>query len=609
MTSQLHDVPAEVAEVDEIHAFELDDELEVKSGYELPPGVRLIKTNAGLFITPILVIVGSILLYSYIQSADKIFQDERALDWDANLRPQLEQHLSLTLWSTVFTIVMAVPLGILLTRPKYKRIGSPILAVATSGQAIPAFGLLVLAFAWLGRGPWTTIWALSLFTLLPVLRNTMVGLEQVDKNVIEAGRGMGLTKRQALRQIELPLAIPVILAGVRTALGDHRGHGGTCLPDRWGRAGDHHQRRVEAQPRPGTDHGSGHDRTRRVDGRLDRRADREDASAQGPVTRFHASAASARPRSNTVTPNTEHLVNTNKEKTLMRIKRQTMRFAAGLAAVALVAGACGSDDDSSDGGDDGAATTEASDSTEAGGDDGATAAECETAGDEDNSVASLTELDFSGLDINVGSKDFVEQFVLGQLAIAGLEAGGANVTDSTNLGGTVVNRDALLAGEIDTYWEYNGTGWTVHLAQEDPSFDPVELTNAVCAMDLAENDIRWLGVSPFNNTYGFATAGDSPAAGGDLQAMMEYVNENSDATVCMETEYPNRPDGLVLLEEATGLTIPADQQEILETGVIYEETANGNCTFGEIFTTDGRIPPLASMSSRIRASTSSTTCR
>lgn len=183
-----------------------------------PVGLRLIKTNIGLILTPFIVIFGSISLYLYVQSYDMIFQDERALDWDRNLRPQLEQHLSLTMWSTLFTIVMAVPLGILLTRPKYKRAGTPILAVATSGQAIPAFGLLVLAFAWLGRGPWTTIWALSLFTLLPVLRNTMVGLEQVDKNVIEAGRGMGLTKRQALRRIELPLAVPVILAGVRTAL-------------------------------------------------------------------------------------------------------------------------------------------------------------------------------------------------------------------------------------------------------------------------------------------------------------------------------------------------------------------------------------------------------
>ena len=286
----------------------------------------------------------------------------------------------------------------------------------------------------------------------------------------------------------------------------------------------------------------------------------------------------------------------------MRIKRQSMRFAAGLAVVALVAGACGSDDDDNgdDGGDDAAATTEAAgddtaddgDDMDEEGDDDMAAVECETANNEDNSVASLTELDFSGLEFNVGSKNFVEQFVLGQLAIVGLEAGGATVTDSTNLGGTVVNRDALLGNEIDTYFEYNGTGWTVHLAQEEPSFDPVELTNDVCAKDLADNDIRWVGVSPFNDTYGFATAGDSPAAGVDLQGMMEYVNENADATVCMETEFPNRPDGLVLLEDATGLTIPAGQEQILDTGVIYDETASGNCTFGEVFTTDGRIPAL-----------------
>ena len=184
----------------------------------LPPGVRLVKHNAGLFVTPLIVVAGCVGLIVYYRSADKIFQDERALEWSRNLRPQLEQHLSLTLWSTVFTIAIAVPLGIFLTRPRYRRAGGPVLAVATSGQAIPAFGLLVLAFAWLGRGPWTTIWALTLFTILPVLRNTMVGIEQVDKAVIEAGRGMGLTKRQTLRQIEIPLAVPVILAGIRTAL-------------------------------------------------------------------------------------------------------------------------------------------------------------------------------------------------------------------------------------------------------------------------------------------------------------------------------------------------------------------------------------------------------
>lgn len=183
-----------------------------------PPGLRLVKTNAGLLISPLIIVGGALALYLNYQWSDKIFQDIRALDWNRNLRPQLEQHLSITLWSTLFTILISVPLGVFLTRPAYKRLGGPILAVATSGQAIPAFGLLVLSFAWLGRGPWTTIWALTLFTILPVLRNTMVGLEQVNQSVIEAGRGMGLTKSQVLRQIELPLAVPVILAGVRTAL-------------------------------------------------------------------------------------------------------------------------------------------------------------------------------------------------------------------------------------------------------------------------------------------------------------------------------------------------------------------------------------------------------
>lgn len=177
-----------------------------------------LRSNLALLVTPLLISLGALALWVNYQRADKIFQDRRALDWSRNLRPQLEQHLSITFWATALTVLIAVPLGIVLTRPRYRRFGGPVLAVATSGQAIPAFGLLVLAFAWLGRGQWTTIWALTLFTLLPVIRNTMVGLDQVDSAVIEAGRGMGLTRRHVLRQIEIPLAVPVILAGIRTAL-------------------------------------------------------------------------------------------------------------------------------------------------------------------------------------------------------------------------------------------------------------------------------------------------------------------------------------------------------------------------------------------------------
>lgn len=188
---------------------------------------------------------------------------------------------------------------------------------------------------------------------------------------------------------------------------------------------------------------------------------------------------------------------------------------------------------------------------------------------------SLSEYDLSGIDITVGSKDFTEQLVLGEMIAQAYEAAGANVTNQVNLGGTEVNRAALLSGDIDAYAEYNGTGWTVHLGQEEPATDPETLTEDVREMDLEENGIRWLGRSPFNNTYGFAVNQDFVDAEGvpTLQDMAEYIEANPDATVCMESEFPDRPDGLVLFEEATGFEIPDDQIEILDTNLIYTETA------------------------------------
>jgi osmoprotectant transport system substrate-binding protein len=205
------------------------------------------------------------------------------------------------------------------------------------------------------------------------------------------------------------------------------------------------------------------------------------------------------------------------------------------------------------------------------------------------------EYDLSGIDVAVGSKDFDEQLILGQMMVQAFQAAGANVDDKVDLGGTNVARAALESGDIDVYMEYNGTGWTVHLGQEDPSFDSEELTANVRELDAEENQIVWIGRSPFNNTYGFATGPEVTEANGGaftLQTMMEYVRDNPDASVCMESEFPTRPDGLILTETATEIELPDNQQQILDTGVIYSETADGNCTFGEVFTTDGRIPAL-----------------
>jgi osmoprotectant transport system permease protein len=177
-----------------------------------------LRSVAGLILAPISIALAGFLLFLYINSYDKSFADESALRWETKLFPQLKRHLFLTGWSTVIVLLIAVPLGILLTRKAFRRLGGPVLAFASSGQAIPAYGLFILLFTGLGPSIKTSIIALSVFTLLPVLRNTMVGLEQVPEDVVESARGMGLTRMQALTRVELPLAVPIILAGVRTAL-------------------------------------------------------------------------------------------------------------------------------------------------------------------------------------------------------------------------------------------------------------------------------------------------------------------------------------------------------------------------------------------------------
>jgi osmoprotectant transport system substrate-binding protein len=199
-----------------------------------------------------------------------------------------------------------------------------------------------------------------------------------------------------------------------------------------------------------------------------------------------------------------------------------------------------------------------------------------------------------GVSLTVGSKDFTENILVGEMFVQALANEGADVTSQTNLGGTSVARDALLNDEIDVYPEYTGTGWTVHLGNEDPSQDPEELFTVTSEEDMKENDIKWVGRSPFNDTYGFAANGDlaEQEGGFDFDSMAAYLEANPDTTVCMETEFPDRPDGLVLWEEATGYKIPQSQIQILDTGLIYTETSDGNCDFGEVFTTDGRIQAL-----------------
>lgn len=128
------------------------------------------------------------------------------------------EHLRLVLWSMTFAVAIGIPLGVLSTRlPKFRAV---LLGINNVIQTIPSLALfgLLLPLPWLGaRADRLTIFALALYALLPIIRNTYTGVAEVDPSVLEVARGMGLSEWQVLWHVEFPLAAPLILAGVRIA--------------------------------------------------------------------------------------------------------------------------------------------------------------------------------------------------------------------------------------------------------------------------------------------------------------------------------------------------------------------------------------------------------
>lgn len=171
----------------------------------------------GLIIQPIILglIFAGMLIWlntADLSETEKITLSGASL-WDLTL-----QHLKLTVISAIFVLITAIPLGVLLTRKAFRSLTGPVMALANIGQAAPLVGLIVLFAFWMGFGPNAAMVTLAVYAFLPVLKNTMVGLDAVDKRLIEAARGMGMSAMSVLWKVELPLAVPVMLAGIRTAL-------------------------------------------------------------------------------------------------------------------------------------------------------------------------------------------------------------------------------------------------------------------------------------------------------------------------------------------------------------------------------------------------------
>lgn len=130
----------------------------------------------------------------------------------------LGQHLYIVAISCSLAIASAVPAGILLSRAKYKKWVPRVIAVVNIGQTIPGLAIIALSVGILGIGSRPTIIALWVYSILPILNNTLIGMSEVEPSIIEAANGMGMKAKRVLFRVEIPLAIPMIIAGIRTAV-------------------------------------------------------------------------------------------------------------------------------------------------------------------------------------------------------------------------------------------------------------------------------------------------------------------------------------------------------------------------------------------------------
>jgi osmoprotectant transport system substrate-binding protein len=197
-----------------------------------------------------------------------------------------------------------------------------------------------------------------------------------------------------------------------------------------------------------------------------------------------------------------------------------------------------------------------------------------------------------GVQIAVGSKEFTEQLILGQIAVQALRAAGAQVEDRTNLVGTPVVRGALQSGEIDMYWEYTGTAWLGPLGNTDPIPGEQAQFDAVKKADEA-NGITWFAMAGANNAYAIAA---NPQAAQELgvATISDYARlaqENPQAaTLCTAAEFPTRNDGLPAVERTYGFDLPDGNVAVFDFGLVYTSVAARQpCNFAVVFGTDAQV--------------------
>lgn len=423
------------------------------------------------------------------------------------------EHLGLVGAAIGIAAAIGIPTGILLTRKP--KLSKPVLAIANIAQTVPSlalFGILIplnLAVFNMkllgGIGPRTAVVALVLYALLPIIRNTYTGISQVDPTVREAGRAMGMTDWQLLWKVELPLALEVILAGVRVATVITVGTATVAAAIDAGGLGKYIFRGLRMN-----------DNTLILAGAVPAALIAMAAdSLLGWVERFFAPG-----------------------RMQPKALRAPLAVAAGVAALALGAWAI--------------------------------APKAPAEGDR----------------VVVGSKDFTEQVLLGELVAQAIERQAhLPVTRRFDLGGNLAH-DALVAGEIDTYVEYTGTA-LMAILKAPPQSDPQAVLQQVKSDYAKRFGLTWTEPLGFSNTFAILVRGD--------EAKKHHLTTISQAAAFAPSwqagfgqDFMSRPDGYAGFSHAYGLKFAGQPRE-MDLSLTYRALKDGQVDLIAGNATDGLI--------------------
>jgi glycine betaine/choline ABC-type transport system substrate-binding protein/ABC-type proline/glycine betaine transport system permease subunit len=464
----------------------------------------------------------------------------------SHLLPLLWTHLRVTFEAVVIACAVTIPLALWLGHRGKGQLAAG--TIANVGRAVPSFAVLVFFSAYLGLNVTNLVFAMVLLAIPPIFTNTYVGIRQVDRDVVDAARGMGLSESRLATRVELPLAIPLVFGGIRTSvvnvlatatLGPYVGVDTLGVPI------------VNANV-----HGDA--------GRLGT-AILVALLAIAAELLFAALQRSVTPRGLKLDP----------DKTSPTRRNPYMRSRSVLALLLLVLSlglaACGGDDKGSNdsgGGSSGAATT--------------------TSGGDSGKVISKNADNSSKPTITVGSKNFTEEFILGEIYAQALQAAGYKVKKQLNLGSEQIALKALKSGKVDAYPEYTGTALT--------SFFKVKIDDvpkdAQQAYDQTKSEFAKIGFTalpptPFTDSNGFAMTQAGAQKAGNAQTLSDLKDKASSLTLAGPPECAQRPDCKLGLEKVYGLKFKKFTS--VDLAKRHEVLKNGQADVSLVFTTDGQI--------------------